>query len=148
MSGLELIHGCVVAAHFARGWGGVLIEGPSGAGKSRLSLALMAAGWRLVADDYARVWSSGGRLYAAAPETIAGRMEVRGLGILPVPHRETVRLLLAVRHQEAPDRLPEAATRAFCGLQAPLLEIDLREPPAAQVVALAARRLSQGRVLA
>ncbi|MFC0633657.1 HPr kinase/phosphorylase [Brevundimonas balnearis] len=148
MSASELIHGCVLGSRFAEGWRGVLIEGPSGAGKSRLSLALTAAGWRLVADDYARVWASGGAVYATAPDTIAGRMEVRALGIVPIRHLRTVRLSLAVVHDDAPERLPEPATRGLCGLVLPRLRLDLREPQAAQVIALAARRLSQRGVLA
>jgi len=66
----------------------VLIRGASGSGKSRLAWALLEAGragalpyTRLVADDRVRVFTAGGRLLAAAPETIAGMIEVRGLGI-------------------------------------------------------------------
>ena len=57
----------------------------SGAGKSDLALRALQAGWRLVADDYALVWRSGEGLWARAPETIVGRIEARGLGVVPEP---------------------------------------------------------------
>ena len=63
------------------GWRAILISGPSGAGKSDLALQLIGRGWRLVADDSVHVFASGEALYAVAPETIAGRIEVRGVGI-------------------------------------------------------------------
>jgi HPr kinase/phosphorylase len=66
----------------------VLIRGPAGSGKSRLAWALLEAARtgivryaRLVADDRVRIFAAGGRLLAAAPPTIRGMIEVRGLGV-------------------------------------------------------------------
>ena len=61
----------------------VLIQGPSGSGKSRLALALLQAVpvARLVADDRAHVEAHHGRLLVRPAETLAGLLEVRGLGI-------------------------------------------------------------------
>ena len=42
----------------------------------------MQNGWRLVGDDWVEVFACKDALYAAAPATIAGRMEVRGLGVV------------------------------------------------------------------
>lgn len=71
----------------------VLIRGPSGAGKSRLALALIEAGRsgalpfvRLVADDRAYVEACGGRLLVRPAETLAGLIEVHGLGIRRLPY--------------------------------------------------------------
>src|SRR3954454_10030977 len=60
----------------------VLLRGPSGSGKSDLALRLIEAGARLVADDQSEVWRQGDALLVRAPSTIAGLIEVRGLGIL------------------------------------------------------------------
>jgi HPr kinase/phosphorylase len=65
-----------------------LIRGPAGSGKSRLALALIDAAAtgrihfaRLVADDRVELTVSHGRLLARPPATLAGLIEVRGVGI-------------------------------------------------------------------
>ena len=70
----------------------VLIRGPAGSGKSRLAYALLeaaAAGLlpfaRLVADDRVDIEPAHGRLLARPPETLAGLIEIRGLGIRRLP---------------------------------------------------------------
>jgi serine kinase of HPr protein (carbohydrate metabolism regulator) len=67
---------------------GVLIRGASGSGKSSLALALIFGGDDavLIADDCVGVLASEGRLIATAPPAIAGRLEVRGVGIIGRPH--------------------------------------------------------------
>ena len=79
------MHATVIAFWGRHGWRAALLRGPSGAGKSDLALRAMAAGGRLVCDDRAVVWTSGGRLYARSPSTLAGLIEIRGLGVIPVP---------------------------------------------------------------
>lgn len=100
---------------------GVLLLGPSGAGKSDLALRLIDAGGGcggaagggagaalLVADDaVALSIGADGVVTAAAPARLAGLLEVRGVGILPVPHVDSAPLRLAVRLGAAPERLPE-----------------------------------------
>jgi HPr kinase/phosphorylase len=94
----------------------LLIRGPSGSGKSRLAFALLDAARtgilryaRLVADDRVRIFATGGRLLAAAPETIRGMIEVRGLGIRRLDC-EPLALVGFIVDLGAPDgvRLPEA----------------------------------------
>lgn len=104
----------------------VLIRGPSGSGKSRLALALLEASrsgrappaW-LVADDRVRLRAAGGRLVAEAPESIRGRMEVRGAGIHAAPC-EPLALVGLVVDLAASDaaRMPErtAGTAAISGV--------------------------------
>ena len=143
MSGRQPLHGAVAALWSPGvGWRAVLITGPSAAGKSDLTLRLIGRGWRLVADDYAHVTASEGRLYAIAPETIAGRMEVRGLGIVPVCARGLTRLALAVDLVEEPvERLPEPAFRTLEGVALPLLRLNGFEASAVEKVAAAIARL-------
>ncbi|WP_292035040.1 MULTISPECIES: HPr kinase/phosphorylase [unclassified Brevundimonas] len=135
---LQPLHATAVARHTPAGWRGVLIQGPSGAGKSDLALRLIAEGWRLVADDWTHIWVSNGALYGAAPPTIAGRIEVRGLGIVRVPQQSMARIVLAVQcTHDAVERLPEAATWTWEGVAIPRLRLDPRPASAGQVVATA-----------
>jgi len=85
---------------------GVLILGESGQGKSDLLLRLMDEGGKLVADDRAELYAAKGRLCARAPKSIAGLIEVRGLGIVAQPFAKNAVLALAVR-LGTPERLPE-----------------------------------------
>jgi serine kinase of HPr protein (carbohydrate metabolism regulator) len=135
-------HATVVARRTADGWRGVLLTGPSGAGKSDLALRLIDAGWRLVVDDYAHVWASGEAVYAAAPETIAGRIEARGLGIVSAAWRPSVRIALVVDCvQAATERLPEPAVETVVGVDLPRLILDVRPASAATTLRLATDRL-------
>lgn len=109
------VHGVIVAI----GEAGVLIRGESGAGKSRLAQALVALGLargqfaRIVADDRVLLLARAGRVIARPPPAIAGLIEERGSGILPVVHepRAIVRCLADLDPSAEPDgrhaRLPE-----------------------------------------
>jgi serine kinase of HPr protein (carbohydrate metabolism regulator) len=120
------------------GWRAIVISGPSGAGKSDLALRLIGRGWRLVADDYVHVFVSEEALYASAPDTIAGRIEARGVGVVGVVMRGVVRLVLAVDLVETPpERLPEPETRDFAGRLLPLLRLAGFETSAVEKVAAA-----------
>ena len=60
----------------------VLITGPSGSGKSDLALRLLDRGFTLVSDDQTIVRREGNKLIASAPPNIAGKLEIRGVGIV------------------------------------------------------------------
>jgi len=90
------------------GRAGVLILGESGSGKSDLMLRLMDEGARLVGDDRLELYVAKGRLSARAPKSIAGLMEVRGIGIVARPFAKSAALALAVRLGES-ERMPTAA---------------------------------------
>lgn len=124
-----ILHAGLIAAHGPRGWLGVLVEGPSGAGKSDFALRCLDAGFAVVADDRVEVWVSGGRLYGRAPDSLAGRMEVRGLDVLTVPALRYCRIGLCVR-SGAPERMPKPASVANAGLSVPLLILPLLESSA------------------
>ncbi|MDO8910822.1 MAG: HPr kinase/phosphatase C-terminal domain-containing protein [Phenylobacterium sp.] len=120
------------------GWRAILISGPSGAGKSDLALRLIGRGWRLVADDYVHVFASGEGLYVTAPDTIRGRIEARGLGIIGACVQGVVRLVLAVDLVEAaPERLPDPEMRNLGGRSVPLLRLSGFEASAVEKVAAA-----------
>lgn len=93
-----LLHGTAIAL----GDRAVLLRGPPGAGKSDLALRALAAppgrfseaAFELVGDDQVFVRRAGGRLIVNAHPRLAGLIEVRGLGILPVPYRAEAELVL------------------------------------------------------
>jgi len=69
----------------------VVIRGPSGSGKSRLAWDLLIAATqglvpfaRLVADDRAYLENHAGRLVVRPAQSLAGMIEIRGLGIRKV----------------------------------------------------------------
>ncbi len=146
----ELAHACAAALRLPdRGWSGVLLTGPSGAGKSDLLLRLMDHGWRAVADDYAQVWRSQERLYARAPDRIFGRMEVRGLGITPIPALPFSRVDLIARCvDQPPERLPDAAFQSLADVPVPMIDIQALNASAPARLAVALRTLGAGRPLA
>lgn len=112
------IHASAVAFGPSRG---VLILGASGSGKSRLALALIAEGAQLVADDQVFLARSDDALFARAPRSIEGLIEVRGLGILRVAFRRLARLVLAVDMDAEPARLPQPHSRPLVGAALPCL---------------------------
>jgi serine kinase of HPr protein (carbohydrate metabolism regulator) len=85
---------------------GVLIRGASGAGKSDLALRLIDRGAVLVADDYVHLNRSDGALIATPAETIKGRIEVRGLGIITLPYCADIPIHLCVDLVEEEERHP------------------------------------------
>ncbi len=121
----------VHASCAARDGDGVLVLGPPGAGKSDMVLRLLDHGFVLVADD--RVEIDG--LWARPARDLAGLLEVRGLGILRLPHLPEALLRLAVTLRADPARLPAPARHAAPDL--PLIAVDPAKPSAARVVALA-----------
>lgn len=134
----ETIH----ATSVALGGRAVVLSGESGSGKSDLALRLIDRGFGLVADDRTVVRRSGDRLLASAPATIAGKLEVRGLGIVEMPAQGDVPVALWVELTGEIERLPEEGRcRHLLGLDVPLVSIDSRSASAAAKVALALDRL-------
>lgn len=124
-------HGTVVAL----GGRGILLLGAPGSGKSGLALALIDRGAGLVADDRFLLRVYNGALIASAPPALTGLLEIRGVGIVRLPHLAEVPLRLALDLEAAPDRLPPPpsawARRAFLGVDLPVLPLDAGEPLAA-----------------
>jgi serine kinase of HPr protein (carbohydrate metabolism regulator) len=110
---------------------GVLIAGASGSGKSDLALRLIDRGAILVSDDYTLVIPVAGRLVANAPPTIAGRMEVRGIGLVETEAADGVPLCLCVDLDRPPERLPEGDARVkVAGLDLPAIGLAALEASA------------------
>jgi HPr kinase/phosphorylase len=123
----------------------VLIRGPAGSGKSRLALALIQAGAsgalpfaRLVGDDRVYVEAAHGRALVRPANTLAGLIEVRGLGIRRVLFEPvaTVGLVIDLAAADA-ERLPkpETAVTEVAGIALPRLAVAPRTDPVGVVIA-------------
>src|SRR5262249_21541603 len=136
-----LVHGTTVAVERE----GVLLRGPSGSGKSDLALRLIDAGARLVADDQTELTRVTEGLVARSPASIAGRMEVRGVGILRVPTLPSalLRLVIDLVAPERVERLPESQFCDYLQCSVPLLMVAPFEVSAAAKIRLALARLVQ-----
>ena len=136
------VHATVVAIDGV----GVMLRGESGGGKSDLALRLVDCGALLVADDRCDLRLEGGRVIAEAPRSLAGLLEVRGVGVLPVPATPRAPLALVVDLVPADriERLPPAATCALLGTEVPLLSLAAFESSTAAKVRLAARHAARG----
>ena len=120
----------------------VLITGISGSGKSDLSLRLLDRGFTLVSDDQTIVRKQGGKLIAAAPSTITGKLEIRGVGIVTMDTVGDVPVALLVDLTSDIQRLPDdSRERPILGVNLPLVSVDAMTASAASKVALALDRL-------
>jgi len=108
----------------------VLLAGRSGAGKSDLALRLIDRGAALVSDDYTELRRVGGTLLARAPATIAGTIELRGVGIVGMEPAADVPICLYADLDSTPERLPEAATIRLAGVDIPRAALAALEPSA------------------
>lgn len=132
-----LLHGTCVAIDGR----GVLLRGPSGSGKSDLALRLIDSGAILVADDQTRLERAGDALLASPPDTLAGLMEVRGLGLVRLGHLEkvTLDLVIDLTASSQVERLPEPNAVEILGLMVRHMHLAPLEASAAAKVRLAMR---------
>jgi serine kinase of HPr protein (carbohydrate metabolism regulator) len=111
----------------------ILIRGASGTGKSRLAFDLILAGRCgqiapavLVGDDRVYLEARRGQLIVSAAGELAGKIEIRGLGIRSCEHAEeaVVGLIVDLSALDA-GRLPEPASlmAEVCGVAVPRLPV-------------------------
>jgi serine kinase of HPr protein (carbohydrate metabolism regulator) len=122
----ETIHATCVAI----GGRGVLLGGRPGRGKSDLALRLIDRGAHLVSDDYTELCTVDGRLVARAPARIAGRMEIRGVGLVEIAAAPEAPICLFADLDLPPERLPEPASRRIAGQDVPTIALAALEPSA------------------
>lgn len=103
----------------------VLIGGRSGTGKSDLALRLIDRGAILISDDYTYVHRVKGQALASAPANIAGKIEVRGVGIVERDPVADIPVALFVDLDGRPERLPGGEERiAIAGVSVPIVALD------------------------
>ncbi|HYG85231.1 MAG TPA: HPr kinase/phosphatase C-terminal domain-containing protein [Azospirillum sp.] len=138
------IHGtCVLVGGI-----GVLLRGPSGGGKSDVAVRLIDDGALLVADDRVQVHTDQGRLMATAPAPLAGLIEVRGVGILPVPTAPSaeIRLVVDLVPAEQVERMPEPETVTLMERAVPRLALSPFDASTPAKLRLAAAAVAAGRL--
>ena len=132
------------ASTIAKDGRAVLITGPSGSGKSDLALRLLDRGFTLVSDDQTIVRKDGERLVASAPPTIAGKLEVRGIGIVEVERINDVPVALILELTSDIQRLPDdSRERPILGVPLPFVTLDAMPASAPAKVDLALDRLGR-----
>jgi HPr kinase/phosphorylase len=123
----------------------VLIRGPSGSGKSRLALELVQAARsgalrfaRLVGDDRVHVEPAHGRLLVRAAAALSGMIELRGVGIVKLPHEPSAVVGLVVDLAAEVERLPDQNRQRteLEGVVLPRLAVAAGEPALPVVLAL------------
>lgn len=124
------VHGTCVCL----GRSAALIRGPSGSGKSDLALRFLFLARRgpaaleapkLVADDQVILTRTDDVIRAQPPETIAGKLEVRGVGIVEVKWAMDAELVLVVDlvRPDQVERMPPHETVDFFGLSVRRLQL-------------------------
>jgi HPr kinase/phosphorylase len=140
MTGRLLLHATAVSI----GGCALLLRGASGSGKSDLALRLIDAGARLVADDQSELCREGDRVIVRAPATIAGLLEVRGVGIMRLDALAEAPVALVVDLvAEGVERLPAQSTEWILGLALPLIAVRPFEASAAAKLRLALRAFTE-----
>lgn len=127
---------CTYPASCVRiGGAALLITGESGIGKSELALALMDRGAQLISDDHVALRLVSGRIIAAPAQNIAGQIEVRNLGLMPVtPGPECPVALVIELSRTAPRWIERSETRPILGLAIPHIVLS----PDSRVLAIKA----------
>jgi serine kinase of HPr protein (carbohydrate metabolism regulator) len=140
-SGILAIDGTAIAI----GNAALLLTGPSGSGKSDLALRMIDGGARLVADDRVELVIEADRLCCRAPGAtppgLLGRIEVRGIGIVPAPRTAgatPLQWLVELVPAGEVERMPAAESRAFLGHAVPVLRLAAFEASTAVKLRLAA----------
>jgi len=123
----ETVHCSAVAI----GGRAVLIGGRSGTGKSDLALRLIDRGAALISDDYTHLRRIEGQALASAPAPIAGKIEMRGVGLVELESVADVPVALFVDLDHTPERLPEMEERrVFAGVPIPAIGLNGHESSA------------------
>ncbi len=132
---LQTVHASCVLA----GTVGILIRGSSGSGKSVLSALIVEAAAAKghfsahVSDDRTALRARFGLLVATPAPALAGKLEVRGLGIIDVPHvpETVVRLVADLVPAQEFERLPpeESQTVELNGVHLPRVFLEEGQLP-------------------
>lgn len=140
----EILHATSIAI---KGYG-LLILGPTGSGKSDLALRCLAMGasalietpFALISDDRTVVSLRDDKVTMTAPPAIAGKLEVRGVGIIDVPCAPDAELSLVVRLTDADiERHPALDPEFECvvGQLFPVIQVRAFEASAPNKLAVA-----------
>lgn len=142
------LHATSVGLKSGRSWHAVLLRGPSGSGKSDLALRLLEAGGRLIADDQTHIVRKGRSIVATPPPSLAGMIEVRGLGIVKLARRQLLAgaplaLLVDLVPPAEVERMPEPKHERLVEIELPVLALSPFEASAVAKLHLALARIAR-----
>ena len=116
----------------------ILIAGAPGTGKSTLALALIDRGATLVGDDSVLAERSGNAIRVSPHPNTRGLLEVRNLGLVPMPVAQQVPVaLVCTLRQGAPRYIETAGLICIEGVSLPHVELEPLAPLQAICVELA-----------
>jgi len=139
-----MVHGSAVSIH----GNGVLLLGPSGSGKSDLALRLIDRGAKLICDDVVHIENNNSLPQLACAPNIAGKIEVRGIGICPIDFVDSAPLRLVVQLAQDVDRMPPEHQRIIlAGYSVPMFRLPPFQPSSAIKVEWALRSVIDGGLL-
>ena len=96
----------------------------------------------MVSDDQTIVKKDGDKLVASAPPNIAGKLEIRGIGIVEMETVTNMPVALLVELTSDIQRLPDdSRERPILGVSLPLVSVDAMAASAPSKVALALDRM-------
>lgn len=121
MSETEVLAGVTALAIGDRA---LLFEGSPGIGKSTLALALIDRGAVLIGDDGVTLQRQNRYVLASPPPTIAGKLEVRNVGIVEMPTGQAPVALVLNLTADAPRYPLETGVRELLGVVLPYLAFD------------------------
>ncbi len=103
-----------------------MLIGPSGAGKSDLTLRLIDGGACLISDDYTEIRCEDGQALMSPPDEIAGRLEIRGIGLMKLSHCRDIplHLVFELKNHTEIERMPENRSMTFDGATVPVRQLD------------------------
>ena len=131
-----ILHGTAIAINGHA----VLLRGHSGSGKSDLALRLIDRGAKLISDDGVRIGLAEDILSLWSVPNIAGKIEVRGVGICSVDFVQSAPMRLVVEFAGDTERMPPDDVRTSVGdFLVPLVRIDPFQQSSALKVELALR---------
>lgn len=138
---LELVHATAIAIDKS----GVLLVGQSGSGKSDIALRLIDRGAILVSDDIVLIDSTSIPPTLHSAPNIIGQIEIRGVGIIAVPHVDNIPLRLVARLDSLPERLPDVGQiYSVSGVDIPCINLAPFEASAPVKIEYALRSLVDG----
>ena len=123
----------------------VLFRGPSGCGKSDLALRCINRGAALISDDQTMLCKKNKKIFASPPATIAGKLEVRGFGIVEFPYikRAQLTLVLDLVNEDAFERLPNINFVDYFDLKIPNFRLHAFQCSAVEKVLIAMSRFKE-----
>jgi HPr kinase/phosphorylase len=121
---------------------GIMIGGRSGSGKSDLALRLIDRGAQLICDDYVALSDIAGALILTPAPNIAGKIEIRGLGIVAIPYVDSAPLRLYVDLDMEMNRHPDLwQTTIHADYKVPMIAAVARADSAVILIEMAVQKI-------